>query len=233
MKFKKDNNLQNNEQASNKKVADMLLSNLLKGKAIQESEEVPATDPSDVINDNDPNSTIQVKQKSYAIDKKIGMTSASSLSSSSSSAIKEFMKESNILDNELNQFITELQINHSDDVYKNVADKVMPTDNNAGNDTESEDEPFEGGAMHDNEVDRINESYLNALSYNELDELSNELEDQVEVTSENIESVHDHLSEEEANGVDENENEQLYDHYENLSKRIAIEREKNHLVKNN
>ena len=69
MKFKKDNNLQNNEQTSNKKIADMLLSNLLKGKAIQESEDVPETDPSDVINNNDPSSTIQVSQKKYSVDK--------------------------------------------------------------------------------------------------------------------------------------------------------------------
>lgn len=70
MKFKKDNNLQNHEQASNKTVANMLLSNYLKGKAIQESEDVEETDPSDVINNKDPTSTIQVNPKSYSIDKK-------------------------------------------------------------------------------------------------------------------------------------------------------------------
>lgn len=179
MKFKKDNNLQNQEQASNKTVANMLLSKYLKGKAIQESEDVEETDPSDVVNNNDPTSTIQVNPKSYSIDKKIGM---SSTSSSSSSGIKEFLKDSNVLDNELNEFITELNMNHSDDVYstERVHSQIAPRRDPEPDDEESDDvqnensendysDDFDDGA--DNEDENEEHSPTNQLK-NIYDQLS-------------------------------------------------------------
>ena len=232
MKFDKDNNLQNNDQSVNKRIAEMLLSNLLKGKNERDSE-MAANDvtntSSDVINDNDAKSSISVKQKTYAIDKKPSMTS--STSSSSSSNVKDFMKESNILDNELNQLITELHIKHSDDVYNDVREKNPPA---AGlrSDSESDaEEDLEGGAINDNDVDNITENNLNDLNSEELLQLGLRLVDQEATTKTNANNLHQHLLEEEQEGRDEDENQELYDDYNHLIKRLQIENEKLKLVR--
>jgi hypothetical protein len=195
MKFKKDSNLQNNDQSVNKKIAEMLLSNLLKGKSIRDDAAgVSDTndDSSNVINDNNEKHSISVKQKSYSIDKNSSMASTSS----SSSNIRDFLKESNELDNEINQMISSLNINHADDIYNNVIDKKRNTnkyrnrddDDDDDDDDESYDDDFEndendveleGGLIDHDELNTITQSYLNDQTHDELKELYERIDKEI------------------------------------------------------
>ena len=131
MKPKITKDLQNNDQEIAQRVYSMYYNNYKRGLQ-EQAQEVNGTDATnnvaDIVVDPTANDkTRNTSSKSFPFSKPalVGATSSNNLSS----AVSTFIKESQILDNELNQLMAELKVNQTDDFYESYNSVQPPTKN--------------------------------------------------------------------------------------------------------
>ena len=146
-------------QNINKKLEDITISQYLKGLKIKNEEEVGANENNDegILDTVKPVVDIKTKKKGYNTKQKI--VSTKNLLKSSKDTLKDFISQSNILDTELNQMVSQFKLNNKGDFYGGDIsdDEEDDDDNNDGNDNDDQNDP--------NNNERI---VAIAKSYNEL-----------------------------------------------------------------
>ena len=108
-------------ESINKRLADLALTNYRKGLAVKNLEEAPEDD---VENDNivTINPVDNSGKKGYSAKKKIASNKISL--GKAKDALKEFMSQSNMLDTELNQMVSQFKLNNKNEFY---GGSVSPT----------------------------------------------------------------------------------------------------------
>lgn len=149
MKIDINRDLTNLDVQANKKVANLLLTNLKKGNQILQNE-LSGSDTSDMsvssaINQNQPKEYINVQNRNSVPNSTIKSTPNISSNSTPSANIKEFIRSSQLFENEVNEFVSDLNLNSVDEVYN-----------------------VKGGALTNDKLDSINVEYLNNLDINAL-----------------------------------------------------------------
>ena len=206
MKPKITKDLQNNDQAIAQRVYSMYYNNYKRGLQ-EQAQEVNGTDATNNVADivvdptaNDKTRNTSSKSLPFSKPALVGATSGNN---SNSSNIKLFLKESHLLDNELNQVITELKLNHKNNAFNLSGPKEQqpppppppPTTTTTTKDQPPpppEEEITGAGLIKDGDKEK---SRLKNKRYDELEEMINQYgqyfeENEVKI-QELIESIDD------------------------------------------
>ena len=105
----------NRNQSINKQIADLVLANYNKGLKVRLDEEQASDDEPEEITTIAP-ITKQVTKKGYSVKNKVNATKATM--KVNADTIKEFIKDSNLLDNELNAMVTLFKLTSKDEFYE-------------------------------------------------------------------------------------------------------------------
>ena len=137
-------------QAVNKKVAQIMRSEYNEGLQMK-NQELGDNDDDDTGDDNEidtvkPVDTIKTKKRGYSAKAKIGSTKK--LLKSSKDTLNDFISQSNVLDNELNQMVSQFKLNNKDEFYGGD----FSDDEDESDDDDSDDYPDDDDDDDDDDV---------------------------------------------------------------------------------
>ena len=124
----------NRNQAINKKIAGLTLSEYNKGLQINHSEEVGDEGNEDELDTIKPVNNFKTQKKGYSAKKKMQLTKSKLISSKDS--VKDFINQSHMLDNELNQMLSQFKLNNKEEFY---GGDVSDSDDDDGSESSEEE----------------------------------------------------------------------------------------------